>query len=196
MSISATGASFTSPTNHASGSNRGPSAEEKQEHLAAALQSIGVDSSTASDVLSQVEETVESLTANGSTTSRSSLRSAVEEVLEANGIDSAEVEAAIKANRPPGPPPRGPKPSDDDSTDLESALLSSNLDAGTLDSLLSSIVDTIQELTSDSATEVSDESIRSALTQSFEESGLDIDLLEQALGQPIGSSGSILNRLA
>ncbi|QDS90195.1 hypothetical protein EC9_44020 [Rosistilla ulvae] len=196
MSISASGANFSSPTSFGTSSTRGPSAEEKQEHLAAALESIGVDSSTASDVLSQVEETVDSLTANGSTTSESSIRSAVEEVLEANGIDSAEVDAAIKGNRPPGPPPRGPKPSDEESTDLESALLSSNLDTGTLDSLLTSIIDTIQELTSDSSTEVSDESIRSALTEAFEESGVDIDLLEQSLGQPIGSNGSILNRLA
>ncbi|QDV57534.1 hypothetical protein Mal33_35440 [Rosistilla oblonga] len=196
MSISASGATFTSPTNFGTSSSRGPSDEEKQAHLAAALQSIGVDSSTASDVLSQVEERVESLRSNGSATSESSIRSAVEEVLEANGIDSADVGAAIKGNRPPGPPPRGPKPSDDESTDLESVLLSSNLDAGTLDSLLSSIVDTIQELNSDSSTEVSDDSIRSALTQAFEASGVDIDLLEQSLGQPIGSSGSILNRLA
>ncbi len=204
MNISSATTSFstTSFSSLASIGNRppqGPSPEQRQEDLAAALKSVGVDDTTATDVLSQVQVAVDNLnstSASGAANERS-IRNAVAEVLEANGIDAQKIDAAIKSNPPPGPPPpRGPKPSDDESSSVESALLASNVDESNLDKLLSEMLDAISKLNPDEASSSSDESVRAALAQVLEENGVDLDLFERALGEQLGASGTFFNRVA
>ncbi|QEG40915.1 Clp protease N-terminal domain-containing protein [Roseimaritima ulvae] len=193
----------------------------QEEVLASALSSVGVDDETAADVLSQVQQAVESVQSGSSSdgTQRASVRAAIEGVLEANGIDPAEVDEAIQASRPASgaqqtgdaqqtggpqrggrpagpPPPRGGEDSEDDTSSVESALLSADVAESDIDELLAQMIETISELSADESQQVSSDSIRSALTEVLEENGVDVERFEQALQGELGESGSFFDRVA
>ncbi|TWU35697.1 hypothetical protein Q31b_51320 [Novipirellula aureliae] len=224
MNISNSIASSSSQASAFSSRPQGP--PKNEEHLASALKSIGVDDSTAANVLEQVDEAISALKSESSSgmASRPALKTAVNDVLEANGIDSGEVEEAIQAGsaanssgvsvaggvsgvdgpagpggpsgggRPNGPPP--PRREDEsDTSAVESALLSSGLEESSTDELISQMLETIQELTADAGSEVSQDKLRSALTSLFEENGVSFSEFEQSLGEQLGATGSFLDRL-
>ncbi|WP_052031435.1 hypothetical protein [Novipirellula maiorica] len=200
MNISSSASSFSGQASAAGRPAQGPPAK-KQEQLAAALTAVGVDDATASSVLSQVEEAVEevkSTSASGSgSTNETAIRSAVDSVLEANGIDADKVDEAIKGNRPSGPRPgRGPKPEEDDSSTVESALLAADVDETEVDQLLNQLIETLTEQQESQSGNVSSDSVRSAWTQVLEDNGVNVAKFEQALGEQLGSSGNFFNRVA
>ncbi len=191
---------------------RGPQRPNQQETLAAALKTVGVDDETATDVLSQVQVAVDSVKSDSSASAtQSAIRSAVEGVLQANGIDPAEVGEAIQASRPTGgpqgsgrkggpggppPPPRSDEGSSDEVGSVESALLSANVDEADVDELITQLVDAISELTSNETSQVSNDAVRTALTKVLEENGVDVELFEQSLQEQLGSTGSFFDRVA
>ncbi|GAA5508178.1 hypothetical protein [Novipirellula caenicola] len=198
MNISASASSFSSQASATSRPAQGPP-PKKQEALAAALTAVGVDDSTASSVLSQVEEAVEevkSSSASGST-SETAIRSAIDGVLEANGIDSEKVGEAIQGNRPPGPPRGGGrKAAEEDSSTVESALLAADVDETDVDELLNQLIETLTEQQESQSGNVSSESVRAAWTQVLEDNGVNVEKFEQALGKQLGSTGNFFNRVA
>lgn len=152
-------------------------------------------------------------------TSRTQQRPSQQEVL-ANGIDPAEVGDAIQAGRPSGgaqqasdaqqaggprrggrphgppPPPRSSDDSEEETSAVESALLSANVAEADIDELIAQMIETISELSADGSSDVSSNSIRSALTDVLNENGVDVERFEQALQGELGSSGSFFNRVA
>ncbi|TWU23257.1 hypothetical protein Pla52o_27930 [Novipirellula galeiformis] len=186
----------------------------QQDVLASALQTVGVDDSTAADVLSQVKQAVDSVKSGASANNdhHSAVQSAIQGVLEANGIDPAKVGDAIQASRaaggprgaggpqgggrPSGPPPRSGSASDDEIGSIESALLSANVDEADLDELLTQLIETISELNANDTSEVSSDAIRTALTEVLEANDVDVALFEQAMQDELGASGSFFNRVA
>ncbi|MGB7329588.1 MAG: hypothetical protein WBD31_32235 [Rubripirellula sp.] len=218
MNISNSTASYASQASSANSRTQGARPQGPppggKEQLSSALQSIGVDDSTAASVLEQIDVAISALNTETSSgrASRDAVRSTIEEVLETNGIDSAEVDEAIQAagatgvsgpsrsggpsgaGRPNGPPP--PRPEDTDTSDVESALLSAGVDESSVDELLSKIIETVGELASNSETGITEDELRAALTSVLEENDVDVDSFEQALSSQLGSAGSFLNRLA
>ncbi|MCM2374208.1 hypothetical protein [Aporhodopirellula aestuarii] len=212
MNISNLNASYASQASSSSSRPQGPPPQKGEEQLSSALKSIGVDDSTAASVLDQIDEAISALESDSAsgTTSRAAFKSAINEVLKANGIDSAEVEEAIQAGgvdgpsgtggpsrggRPNGPPPP-PRDDESETSAVESALLSSGVDESSTDDLISQIIETLQELSSESSSSVSQDDIRSALTNLFEENGVNFDQFQQSLSSGVGSSGSFLDRVA
>ncbi|MDA8745804.1 hypothetical protein N9N28_14320 [Rubripirellula amarantea] len=218
MNVSNSTAVFSSQSSSTNSRPQGPP-PRGEEQLSSALQSIGVDESTTADILAQVDEAIAALKSESTSgvTSRPAMKSVIDDVLEANGIDPSEVEEAIQASgagrssgvegssegggasgrggpseagRPAGPPPH-----EADSSVVESALLSAGADESSTDELINQIIDSIQELTNQSDSNVSQEELRSILTSLFEENGVDIDQFEQALSEQVGSPGSFLNLL-
>ncbi|TWU59229.1 hypothetical protein Poly51_20150 [Rubripirellula tenax] len=214
MNISNSTSSYASQSSNSQSRPQGPRPGGK-EQLSSALQSIGVDDSTAASVLEQIDAAISALNSESSSgsSSRNAIRSVVDEVLEANGIDSAEVGEAIQsagasraggpsrsggpsgAGRPNGPPP--PRKEDESETStIESALLSAGADEASTDELISQIIGTIQELTTDAGSNVSQDELRSVLTSLLEENGVDFAAFEQAIGSSLGDAGSFLDLLA
>ncbi|TWU03415.1 hypothetical protein [Neorhodopirellula pilleata] len=213
MNISSSTASFASQAS--SNSSRAPGPPPRvEDQLASALKTIGVDDSTSANVLEQVGESLSAMQSQSSSgrPSREAVQSAVSDVLEANGIDSAKVEEAIAARgpsrsggasrsggpsgagRPNGPPPP-PKKEESETSAVESALVSAGVDESSTDELISQIIDTIGELTTESGSNVSQDELRTVLTNLFEENGVDFSAFEQALASEIGSAGSFLDVL-
>ncbi len=212
MNISSSVTSYSSQLSSSNSRPQGPPQQRREEQLASALESIGVDDSTAASVLEEIDEAISALESESSsgTTSRAAFRSAVNEVLEANGIDSAAVEEAIQASgaegpsrsggpsgggRPNGPPPP-PREDESETSAVESALLSTGVEESSADDLINQIIETLQELTADSNSSVSQDNIRSAMTSLFEENGVDFDSFQAALNSELSSSGAFLDRLA
>ncbi|TWU32196.1 hypothetical protein [Novipirellula artificiosorum] len=226
MNISNSMASFSSQASSSNSRPQGPP-PKNDEKLASALQSLGVDDSTAANVLEQVDEAISLLRSESSSggTSRAAFKSVVDDVLEANGIDSGEVEEAIQASgvsgaggvtgassvsaagRPSGPGgpsgagrPNGPPPprreEESETSAVESALISAGLEESSTDELISQMIETIQELTAEAGSDVSQDELRLALTSLFEENGVDFSEFEQSLGEQLGSAGSFLDRIA
>ena len=219
MNISSSTASYASqasssqtrPQNH---SILGPPPKGGgKERLSSALETIGVDDSTAASVLNQIDEAIavlESESSSGSS-SHSQIRTTIEGVLEANGIDAGAVEEAIQAagvsgpggpsgsgepsrlGRPDGPPP---PPRENETGSVESALLSAGVDASSTDELISQIIGTIQDLTSESSGTVSEDELRSTFASLLEENGVNVNAFEQAIGDQLGSEGSFLDFIA
>ncbi|EKK01418.1 hypothetical protein RBSH_03327 [Rhodopirellula baltica SH28] len=185
-----------------------------EEQLASALQSVGVDDTTASKVLAQIDDAISELQSESSDGNQSqAFRSAVEEVLDANGIDSAEVEQALRANgpagaggvegargpgrggRPQGPPP--PPPEDETTTSsLESALLSAGVDESSTDELVSQIIDSLEELAAEADGNASTDQIRAALTGVLEENGVDADAFAQVIASDLNEAGLVIDEYA
>ncbi len=196
MNISASASSFSGQASATSRPAQGPP-PKKQEALAAALTAVGVDDSTASSVLSQVEEAVEEVKSSSASTSETAIRSAVDSVLEANGIDSEKVGEAIRGNRPPGPRPGGGrKAAEEDSSTVESALLAADVDETDLDELLNQLIETLTDQQQSQSGNVSSDSVRAAWTQVLEDNGVNVEKFEQALGEQLGSGGNFFNRVA
>ncbi|SMP75843.1 hypothetical protein SAMN06265222_12024 [Neorhodopirellula lusitana] len=213
MNISSSSVSFASQSSAAQSRPQGPPPDGK-EQLSSALESLGVDDAKATSVLDQVDEAVAALKSDSSsgTASREAIHSAINEVLEANGIDSDSVEEEIRATgatgasgasesggpsrsgRPHGPPP--PRDDESDSSSLESALLSSGVSEDSVDELLTQILDTIGELSSEEGTSISQEDFSSALTDVLEENGVDTDAFTQAMSQKLNAGGLFVDRLA
>jgi len=208
MNISSSSAIFSSQASSHTSRPHGPP-PKGEEQLASALKSIGVDDSTTAGVLEQVDEAILALQAESSSgrASREAVQTAVSDVLEANGIDSAKVEETIQASgpsragrpsgagRPNGPPPP-PKNEESETSAVESALLSAGADASSTDELISQIIETIQELTADTGSNVTPDEFRSVLTNLFAENGVDFSAFEQAIGNQLGAAGSFLDLLA
>lgn len=227
MNISST-SSFSAVSSLKAGqASRSQQRPDRQEALASALQTIGVDDETAASVLSQVKEAVDAVKSSSSQTERNStaVRTAVASVLEENGIDPKEVGDAIRdsqstegsersgatqrtgatrqtggprgGGRPNGPPPpRSGEESEDETSSVESALLAANVDESEIDELLSQLIGSISELTSDEDTDVTAEDLRRTLTDVLDENGVSIDLFELAFQDELGATGSFFNRLA
>lgn len=196
MNISASASSFSGQASATSRPAQGPP-PKKQEALAAALTAVGVDDSTASSVLSQVEEAVEEVKSSSASTSETAIRSAVDSVLEANGIDSEKVGEAIRGNRPPGPRPGGGrKAAEEESSTVESALLAADVDETDLDELLNQLIETLTDQQQSQSGNVSSDSVRAAWTQVLEDNGVNVEKFEQALGEQLGSGGNFFNRVA
>ncbi|MDA8745508.1 hypothetical protein N9N28_12820 [Rubripirellula amarantea] len=197
MNVSSASASYTGQTSF-TGRPQGPPPNGKQQAFAQALEDVGVDESTASSVLSQIEEAVAGTSTDGlsGAEGKIAIQSAVEEVLQANGIDASEFDEAMKANRPSGPSPRGPKPDSDDTSSVESALLAANVDESSLDFLLSEMIQAITETSSNEATGTTPDSMRSAMTEVLQEHGIDVATFEKAFGSQFSSSGNFLDRVA
>ncbi|MGB7329029.1 MAG: hypothetical protein WBD31_29380 [Rubripirellula sp.] len=173
----------------------GPPPPRPEEELSNALSAIGVDDDKAAEILSQVQEAVDAIQSGSTDPSANGelIRDAIGEVLEANGVDPAEVGDFIKANRPSGPPPHG-RPPGSEATSVESALAAANVSEEDIEALLNELVDTISELTSDGTQEVSSEDFEAALTEVLEENGVDVQLFQQAMGGQLGGNGRFVNR--
>lgn len=192
-----------------------------QEALASALNTIGVDSETSAKVLAQVKKAVDAVKSGSSESGRgaSAVRSAIAGVLEENGIDPKKVGDTIRASqasnrteqsgetqrtrgprgggRPNSPPPPRPSEETEEETgSIESALLASATEETDVDEVLTQLIETISELTSDENSEVSSDSIRTAFAEVLEENGVDVDLFGLALQDELGSSGSFFDRVA
>ncbi|TWT78728.1 hypothetical protein CA13_01250 [Planctomycetes bacterium CA13] len=178
-----------------------------------------MDDSTAASVLEQIDEAITSLQSESSSgaTSREAFQSVVNDVLEANGIDSGEFEEAIQAGgvsgaraasgaggpsggrgpsgagRPNGPPPR--REAESETSEVESALLSAGVDEASIDELINQMIETIAELTSESGSNVSQDDLQSSMKSLFDENGVDFDAFEQSLSEQFGATGSFLDRL-
>ncbi|QDV65997.1 hypothetical protein Pan14r_36760 [Crateriforma conspicua] len=179
-----------------------------------ALQSVGVDQSTASDVLQQIDDAISEIQSGQSSgrADRQAVQTAIDEVLESNGIDSSKVEEAIRANgpsaasgtrqasgagRPNGPPPPPPSGDEDSETgSLESALLAAGVDESSTDQLIGQILNTLDELASESTEAASPDEIRSALTNVLQENGVDVDAFQRAIADGGDPSGLFMDRLA
>ena len=207
MNISSSTASFSSQASSYISRPQGPPPKVEQR-LASALKSLGVDDATSANVLKQVDEALSALQSESSSgrPSREAVQSAVSDILEANGIDSAKVEEAIGASgpsrsgrpagagRPNGPPP--PKKEESETSAVASALISAGAEESSTDAMISKIIETIQASTSDAGSNVSHDELRSTLTSLFEANGVDFSAFEQALGNKLGAPGSFLDRLA
>ncbi|EGF28486.1 hypothetical protein [Rhodopirellula baltica] len=169
-----------------------------EEQLASALQSVGVDDTTANKVLAQIDDAISELQSESSDGNQSqAFRSAVEEVLDANGIDSAEVEQALRSNGPSGRGrPQGPPPPKDDSSasSIESALLSAGVEEASADELVSQIIDSLEQLAADSDGNATSEEIRSALNSVLEENSVDTEAFAQSLAGDIDEGGFVIDR--
>jgi Clp amino terminal domain, pathogenicity island component len=220
MNISNATASFSSQASASTTRSQGQRPPRGEAQLSSALNSIGVDDSTAANVLAQVDDAISTLKSASSsgTTGREAIKSVIDDVLQANGIDSAKVEEAIQTNslgrasgthgisrtggpsgagRPAGPPPpRRQREDESESSAVQSALLFAGAEESSTDELISQIIKTIQELSTDAGNSISQDELRSALSSLFEENGVDIDAFEQALNAEIGSAGSFFDRLA
>ena len=225
MSISSTSslsAASSSITQQASRSHPRP---DRREALASALGTIGVGDETAASVLSQVQEAVDAVKSGSSQNERDSaaVRSAIASVLEQNGIDPKEVGDAIRDSRAteateqslgtqrsgatqqtggPGrgrpngpPPPRTNEKGEVEVGSVESALLAANVDESDIDELLTQLIESISELTSDEDIEVNAEGLRKALTDVLSENGVDVDLFELAFQDELGATGTFFNRV-
>ncbi|QDT10952.1 hypothetical protein [Planctomycetes bacterium K23_9] len=176
---------------------QGPPPPPPAQELSGALNAIGVDDEKASEILDQVQEAVSAIESGSSDRSANGkqIQDAIGEILEANGIDPAEIGDAIKSNRPAGPPPQGPPPGSGSSTSVESALSAANVQEQDIEALLNELVDTISELTTNVNQEVSGEDFEAALTNVLEKNGVDVGLFQQSLGNQLGSNGQFVNRL-
>lgn len=209
MNISNLNVAYANQSSSAQARPQASPPKKGKEHLSAALQSIGVDESTSADVLTQIDEAISMLESESSsgTVSRDVIRSTIDGVLEANGIDRAEVGEAIRANgparsggspgsgRPNGPPPP-PRQDESETSTVESALLSAGVDESSTDDLIRQIVDAIGELTPDLNSNASVEDIQSALNSVLKENGVDLELFEQAIANQFDTVGLFLDRLA
>ncbi|EMI27901.1 hypothetical protein [Rhodopirellula europaea] len=170
-----------------------------EEQLASALQSVGVDDTTATKVLAQIDDAISELQSESSDGNQSqAFRSAVEEVLDANGIDSAEVEQALRANgpsgggRPQGPPP--PPKDDSSASSIESALLSVGVEEASADELVSQIIDSLEQLAADSDGNATTDEIRAALASVLEENSVDTEAFSRSLAGDIDEGGFVIDR--
>ncbi len=208
MNISQTATSFTSQTSASQLRRQGPPPGGK-EQLSSALESIGVDDSTAAKVLEQIDTAIATLDSESTSgrASRQAVRSVVDQVLESNGIDKAEVGDAIQSAElsgidegSRGGRPRGPRPprrdNESETSAVESALISAGVEESSTDEWIDQIIGTIQELTTDSGSNVSQDELRKVLTNLFEENGVDFNTFEQAFANEFGSAGSFLDVLA
>ena len=170
-----------------------------EEQLASALQSVGVDDTTATKVLAQIDDAISKLQSESSDGNQSqAFRSAVEEVLDANGIDSVEVEQALRANRPSGGGrPQGPPPppkDDSSASSIESALLSVGVEEASADELVSQIIDSLEQLAADSDGNATTDEIRSALASVLEENSVDTEAFSRSLAGDIDEGGFVIDR--
>ncbi|MFG0266958.1 MAG: hypothetical protein ACF8AM_17685 [Rhodopirellula sp. JB055] len=213
MNLSGLRSAVSSQTSSSQSSRPGPP-PPNEEQLTSALESVGVDDTTATKVLSQIDDALADLQSESSVgNDPQAFRSAVEEVLDANGIDSAEVEQALRANgpsgvggtegasgpsrggRPQGPPP--PPPEDESTTSsLESALLSAGVDESSTDELVSQIIDSLEELAAEAEGNASTDQIREALTGVLEENGVDADAFAQAIASDLNEAGLVIDEYA
>ncbi|WDQ16322.1 hypothetical protein [Rhodopirellula sp. P2] len=213
MNLSGLSSAVSSQTSSTQSNRQGPP-PPNEEQLSSALETVGVDDTTATKVLAQIDDAIAKLKSESSVgNTPQAFRSAVEEVLDANGIDSAEVEQALRANgpsgtseaagasgparggRPHGPPP--PPPEDETTTSsLESALLSAGVDESSTDELVSQIIDSLEELVVESDGNASTDQIRAALTSVLEENGVDADAFAQAIAGDINEAGLVIDQYA
>ncbi|QDS97867.1 hypothetical protein [Adhaeretor mobilis] len=208
MTITSSSTSYTSQSSSAQSRPQGPPPQQGKQQLSNALQSISVDESTTTDVLSQIDEAISALESESSSgsASRESVQSAIDNVLEANGIDTAEVGKAIQASgtgrsggpsgagRPNGPPP--PPKEEEESSTLESALLSAGVDESSTDELVSQILESLQELNSDESSDATSDDFQSLLSSILEENGASPQAFEQVLASRFDAVGLFVDRLA
>jgi hypothetical protein len=213
MNLSGLSSAVSSQTPSTQSNRPGPP-PPNEEQLSSALEAVGVDDTTATKVLAQIDDALAELNSESSVgNDPQAFRSAVEEVLDANGIDSAEVEQALRANgpagaggvegargpgrggRPQGPPP--PPPEDETTTSsLESALLSAGVDESSTDELVSQIIDSLEELAAEADGNASTDQIRAALTGVLEENGVDADAFAQAIASDLNEAGLVIDEYA
>jgi hypothetical protein len=193
--------------------------QRKDAVFGAALQGAGVAPSKTAGIISQVHEAVQAVrpVRGEQRPEASAVRDAVNGVLEANGIDSAQVEAALAAsrprgparsgqvkNRPDGPPPGGPPPGGPPPSgpppgaapsggSVESALLSAEVDGDEVDELLDRLIEAVSELTTEQKTADSGDTLRNALTQVLRNNGVDVKRFDTAIQGKLGSTGNFLN---
>ncbi|TWU64703.1 hypothetical protein V7x_02470 [Crateriforma conspicua] len=212
MNISNTNSSLSPQASAANTRTGGPPPNGKQA-MTEALQSVGVDQSTASDVLQQIDDAISGLRTDSPSGSvdHQTVQSVIEDVLESNGIDSAKVGEAMRANGPSAASgsgrtsgasrpnrPSGPPPSDEDSDtrSLESALLVAGVDESSTDQLISQILETIDDLTSEASQGTSPDQIRSAITNVLQDNGVDLDAFQRAVADVVDPSGLFMDRFA
>ena len=138
------------------------------------------------------------------------MRAAVDSVLTANGVDPAQVGEAIQAAKPKssesesgpqnsGGPRRGGRPPKDGSLrggSIETALFATDLKTSEIDDLLTNLIKAIGTLAADDTSAISQDALRSAVTEVLNEGGQKGQALSKSLQASLRTTGNFIDKFA